>query len=65
MGKSINPMCGSLQTGGAAVLSPASTPIVLMSLQSAIPWRIALQQGPPPLCQPGPSVGALEGPLPV
>src|ERR1700681_4320537 len=30
----------------------ASRPIVSMSLRLAIPWRVALQQSPPPLRQP-------------
>ena len=49
MGKSINPMWCSFQTQGEAVSSSALRPIVLMSLQPAIPWRVALLQCPPPL----------------
>src|SRR6476660_5150074 len=49
MGKSINPMWCSFNAQGEAVAGSAPGPIVLMSLQSAIPWRVALQQSPPPL----------------
>src|SRR3954468_24578315 len=49
MGKSINPMWSSFQTQGEAVLGLAPGLIVLMSLQPAIPWRVALQQSSPPL----------------
>jgi len=28
-------------------------PIVAMSFRPSIPWRVALQQSPPPLAQPG------------
>src|SRR5579872_7508713 len=49
MGKSINPMWCSFNTQGEAVAGSAPGPIVLTSLQSAIPWRGALQQSPPPL----------------
>jgi hypothetical protein len=52
MGKSINPMCLSLQTGGGAVSGSAPGFIVLMSLRPAIPWRVGLHQSPPPLYQP-------------
>jgi hypothetical protein len=48
MGKSINPMRASFQTQGEAVFGFALGPIVLMSLQPAIPWRVALQQSSPP-----------------
>src|ERR1051325_4187596 len=48
MGKSINPMRVSFQTQGEAVFGFALGPIVLMSLQPAIPWRVALQQSSPP-----------------
>ena len=58
MGKSINPMY-SLQGWGEAAsgfapsliaLKPDSfAAIVLMSLQPAIPWRVALPHCPPPL----------------
>jgi len=49
MGKSINPMWCSFFVQGEAFAGFAPEPIVLMSLQSAIPWRVALQQSPPPL----------------
>ena len=49
MGKSINPMWRSFNAQGEAFAGSAPGPIVLMSLQSAIPWRVALQQSPPPL----------------
>src|SRR6185437_6805412 len=49
MGKSINPMCCSVNAQGEAIAGSAPDPIVLMSLQSAIPWRGALLQCPPPL----------------
>ena len=35
-----------------AVLDPAPLPSSAMSLGSAIPWRVALQQSPPPLHRP-------------
>src|SRR3954451_21945452 len=49
MGKSINPMCCSFRTQGEAISGSAPGLIVLMSLQPAIPWRVALQQSSPPL----------------
>jgi len=49
MGKSINPICGSWKAQGEAVAGSAPSPIVLMSLQPAIPWRVALLHCPPPL----------------
>jgi hypothetical protein len=49
MGKSINPMCSLLQTQGEALAGSAPGLIVLMSLQPAIPWRVALLHCPPPL----------------
>jgi hypothetical protein len=52
MGKSINPMCFSFQTGAGAVSGSAPGFIVLMSLRPAIPWRVGLHQSPPPLYQP-------------
>src|SRR5262245_30795377 len=51
MGKSINPMWSSFQTQGEAVFGFAPGLIVLMSLQPAIPRRVALQQSSPPLCR--------------
>jgi hypothetical protein len=52
MGKSINPMWDSFNTQGEALIGFALGLIVLMSLQPAIPWRVALQQSSPPLHQP-------------
>ena len=49
MGKSINPMWDSFNTQGEALIGFALGLIVLMSLQPAIPWRVALQQSSPPL----------------
>src|SRR5436309_9490586 len=49
MGKSINPMWCSFNAQGEAVAGSAPGPIVLMSLQSAIPWRVALLHCLPPL----------------
>src|SRR5579884_740263 len=49
MGKSINPMCCSLQTKVRPSSASPWSVIVLMSLQPAIPWWVALQQSPPPL----------------
>src|SRR5436190_22065927 len=49
MGKSINPMCCSFNTQGEAISGSAPGLIVLMSLQPAIPWRVALLHCPPPL----------------
>src|SRR5215471_4346650 len=49
MGKSINPMWGSFQARDEAAFGSAPGLIVLMSLQPAIPWRVALQQSSPPL----------------
>jgi hypothetical protein len=51
MGKSIN-RCLSQKNGGEAVFGSASTPIGSMSLQPAIPWKVALLQSLPPLHQP-------------
>jgi len=49
MGKSINPMWCSFNAQSEAVTGSAPGLIVLMSLQSAIPWRVALLHCPPPL----------------
>jgi len=51
MGKSINPMCDFLKPKpqGEALPGFALRPIVLMSLQPVIPWRVALLHCPPPL----------------
>jgi hypothetical protein len=48
MGKSINPMRTS-KIRGEAVSGSAPSLIVLMSLQPAIPWRVALLHCPTPL----------------
>jgi len=49
MGKSINPMCFSFNSQSEAIAGLALELIVLMSLQTVIPWRIALLHCPPPL----------------
>lgn len=49
MGKSINPMWCSFNVPGEAIAGSAPGPIVWMSLQPAIPWRVALLHCPPPL----------------
>jgi hypothetical protein len=49
MGKSINPMLKKAGSGSRAHPRRSS---VSMSLQPAIPWRVALQQCPPPLHRP-------------
>ena len=51
MGKSINPMCDFLKPKpqGETMTGSALRLIVLMSLQPAIPWRVALLHCPPPL----------------
>jgi hypothetical protein len=49
MGKSINPMWCFLKIHGEAIAGSAVGPIVLMSLQPAIPWWVALLHCPPPL----------------
>ena len=54
MSKSIHPMCSWFQPAGEAVIGSARGLIVWMSLQLAIPWRVALQRSPPPLYQPVP-----------
>src|SRR6478609_2370408 len=48
MRKSINPM-GASKIRGEAVCNSAPSLIVLMSLQPAIPWWVALLHCPPPL----------------
>jgi hypothetical protein len=50
MGKSINPMLKEKAGSGNRAHSRRSS--VSMSLQPTIPWRVALQQGPPPLHRP-------------
>jgi hypothetical protein len=49
MGKSINPMGCLFSLNQGETLSLAPEPIVLMSLQPAIPWQVALLHCPPPL----------------
>jgi hypothetical protein len=49
IGKSFDPICWNRSGNG---ISAAPGLIVSMSFQLAIPWRIALQQGPLPLRQP-------------
>src|SRR5437763_6899975 len=49
MGKSINPMCSWFSPRGEALDRFAPEPIVLMSLQPAIPWQVALLHCLPPL----------------
>ena len=51
-GQIYRPMVSSGSPGNGAVSSSVPAPIVAMSLQLAIPWRVALQQSPPPLHQP-------------
>jgi len=50
MGKSINPMLK--EKAGSGSRAPSRRSSVSMSLQPAIPWRVALQQCPPPLRRP-------------
>src|ERR1019366_7743351 len=47
MGKSIHPMCA--EKPGAVLVLHYRRSSVRMSLQPAIPWRVALQQSPTPL----------------
>src|SRR5215212_1027259 len=49
MGKSINPMRAPCRAEDGAIAGSAPALIVLMSLQPAIPWRVALLHCPPPL----------------
>ncbi len=51
-GQIYRPMGSYSSPGGGAVSSSAPAPIVAMSLQLAIPWRVALLHSPPPLHQP-------------
>jgi hypothetical protein len=50
MGKSINPMLKEKDGSGSRAHSRRSS--ASMSLQPVIPWRVALQQGPPLLHRP-------------
>src|SRR6476661_8020184 len=51
MRRSIDPMCFQLEDGAGADPDRSCDLIVPMSLQLAIPWRVALQQSSPPLRQ--------------
>ena len=53
MGKSIDPIRLVPEMRDAELLNSTLRPIVSMSFQLAIPWRVALPQSPPPLHQPG------------
>ena len=53
MGKSFDPIGLAGEMRDAELLNSTPRPIVSMSFQLAIPWRVALQQSPPPLHQPG------------
>src|SRR5688500_9961470 len=59
MGKSIKSSSFALPSAGASVL--ATTPLDSMSLRLVIPWRVALQQSPPPLHQPAGTLQQLRG----
>ena len=53
MGKSFDPIGPAEQMRDAELCNSTPRPIVSMSFQLAIPWRVALPQSPPPLHQPG------------
>jgi len=53
MGKSFDPIGLAGKMRDAELLNSTPRPIVSMSFQLAIPWRVALPQSPPPLHQPG------------
>ena len=53
MGKSFDPIGLAGGMRDAELLNSTPRPIVSMSFQLAIPWRVALPQSPPPLHQPG------------
>ena len=53
MGKSFDPMGWGCAGAGREADGSTPRPIVSMSFQLAIPWRVALPQSPPPLHQPG------------
>jgi len=55
MRKSFDPMSEAATLGAGVVACPQPSS-ASMSFQLAIPWRVALQQRPPPLCQPEGSV---------
>ena len=52
-GESFAPIGLAGETRDAELLNSTPRPIVSMSFQLAIPWRVALPQSPPPLHQPG------------
>ena len=56
MGKSFDPIGLVEQMRDAKRCSSTPRPIVSMSFQLAIPWRVALPQSPPLLHQPGASM---------
>ena len=56
MGKSFDPIGLAEQMRDAKRCSSTPRPIVSMSFQLAIPWRVALPQSPPLLHQPGASM---------
>ncbi len=53
MRKSFDPIGVAREMRDAELLNSTPRPIVSMSFQLAIPWRVALPQSPPPLHQPG------------
>ena len=53
MGKSFDPLGPAAEMRDAKLRGSTPRPIVSMSFQLAIPWRVALPQSPPPLHQPG------------
>ena len=53
MGKSFDPIGVAGGMRDAKLCNSTPDPIVSMSFQLVIPWRVALQQSPPPLHQPG------------
>ena len=53
MEKSFDPMGWGCAGAGREADGCTPRPIVSMSFQLAIPWRVALPQSPPPLHQPG------------
>ena len=52
MGKSIDPIRLVPEMRDAELLNSTLRPIVSMSFQLPIPWRVALPQSPPPLPRP-------------
>ena len=53
MGKSFDPMGWACAGVGREAHGSTPRPIVSMSFQLAVPWRVTLPQSPPPLHQPG------------